>query len=177
VVTRIVARKNGHREWRSKAGFVRLSWTPFGIRYCRRYTGYINARNRVTGHLFQGRFGSVAMDEAHLLAAIRYVSLNPVTAKLVRKARDWPRSSVRAHLAGKDDVLVLVKPVLQRIKGFEDFLQTEADPEIQSRIESGQSIGRPLMEISVLKDLERKLKRPLLPKKRGPKAGSKRKKK
>ena len=32
----------------------------------RHYTGYINARMRVTGHLWQGRFSSVAMDEAHL---------------------------------------------------------------------------------------------------------------
>lgn len=44
----------------------------------RRYSAYINARLRVTGHLFQGRFGCVAMDEAHLLAAIRYIALNPV---------------------------------------------------------------------------------------------------
>ena len=29
----------------------------------RRYTGYINARRRTTGHLWQGRFASVAMDE------------------------------------------------------------------------------------------------------------------
>ena len=31
----------------------------------RHYTGYINARMRVTGHLWQGRFSSVAMDEPH----------------------------------------------------------------------------------------------------------------
>ena len=35
----------------------------------RRYSGYINARLRVTGHLFQGRFGCVAMDESHLMVA------------------------------------------------------------------------------------------------------------
>lgn len=43
----------------------------------RRSSGDINARLRVTGHLFQGRFGCVAMDEAHLLAAFRYVALIP----------------------------------------------------------------------------------------------------
>jgi len=32
----------------------------------RHYTGFINARMRVTGHLWQGRFSSVAMDEAHI---------------------------------------------------------------------------------------------------------------
>ena len=32
----------------------------------RRYTNFINARGRWTGHLFQNRFSSLAMDEAHL---------------------------------------------------------------------------------------------------------------
>ncbi|MEV9048104.1 transposase, partial [Klebsiella pneumoniae] len=31
-----------------------------------RYSGYINARHRWTGHLWQGRFSAVVMDEAHL---------------------------------------------------------------------------------------------------------------
>jgi hypothetical protein len=35
-------------------------------------------RARWTGHLFQSRFASVAMDDLHLLAAVSYVSLNPV---------------------------------------------------------------------------------------------------
>lgn len=56
----------------------------------RRYSGYINARLRVTGHLFQGRFGSIAMDEALLLAAFRYIAMNPVKARLVEQAADWP---------------------------------------------------------------------------------------
>jgi len=66
----------------------------------RRYTAHINARHRWTGHLWQGRFGSVAMDEAHLIAAARHVSLNSVRARLVAQAADWPWSSVRAHLNG-----------------------------------------------------------------------------
>jgi putative transposase len=37
----------------------------------RRYTGFINARNRWTGHLWQGRFGAVVMDEEHLGHAMR----------------------------------------------------------------------------------------------------------
>jgi REP element-mobilizing transposase RayT len=45
-------------------------WRTFGDLH-RRYTGYINARMRTTGHLWQGRFGSVAMDEAESFAALR----------------------------------------------------------------------------------------------------------
>src|SRR5271166_1980109 len=52
----------------------------------RRYSSVINARLRVTGHLFQSRFGSAAMDEEHLMAAARYVALNPVRARLVARA-------------------------------------------------------------------------------------------
>jgi putative transposase len=77
----------------------------------RLYAGFVNARARQTGHLFQGRFGSAALDEEHLMNAVRYVALNPVRARLVQRAEDWPHSSVRAHLAGRDDGLVRVKPL------------------------------------------------------------------
>src|SRR5215469_7239694 len=46
----------------------------------RRWANYVNARGRWRGHLFDGRFASVVMDEAHLQAAVRYVALNPVRA-------------------------------------------------------------------------------------------------
>ncbi len=81
----------------------------------RRYTIFINARGRWTGHLFQNRFASVAMDDRHLLAAVSYVSLNPVRAGLTQHAADWAWSSVRAFLAGKDDGLVAVRPVLGQV--------------------------------------------------------------
>ncbi len=49
----------------------------------RRNTARINQCFPWTGRLFQGRFGSVVMDEDHLVAAIRYVAVNPVRAGLV----------------------------------------------------------------------------------------------
>jgi putative transposase len=38
----------------------------------RRYAGQIHTRLKRTGHFWQGRFGAVAMDEAHLAAALPY---------------------------------------------------------------------------------------------------------
>ena len=55
----------------------------------RRYTNFIHARGRWTGHLFQNRFASVAMDESHLRSAVSYFSLNPVHARLVSRAEEW----------------------------------------------------------------------------------------
>jgi len=65
----------------------------------RRYTAFISTRGRWTGHLFQARFGSVAMDEAHLMAAFRYVALNPVKAKLAARAGDWTDFGDRLSIA------------------------------------------------------------------------------
>ncbi len=134
----------------------------------RRYTGFINARLRVTGHLFQGRFGSVALDEPHLIAAARYVALNPVRARLVARARDWPWSSVRAHLKGRDDGLVTVAPLIDRIDGrFADLIDAGPTSEQLAAIRAGETIGRPLGAPQFLDRLETKLGRRLRPGKRG----------
>ncbi|MGQ0659399.1 transposase [Sphingosinicella sp.] len=136
----------------------------------RRYTGFINARHRWTGHLWQGRFGAVVMDEAHLACAMRYVSLNPVRAKLVARAEDWPWSSVRAHLAGEDDELARVAPALDRYGRFADFLGASADDgEAWRALRRAETSGRPLGSAGWVADLEARTGRTLAAQKRGPK--------
>ena len=54
----------------------------------RRYTRRINFREKWRGYLWQGRFASFIMDEPYLLAAARYVELNPLRAELVANALD-----------------------------------------------------------------------------------------
>jgi putative transposase len=77
--------------------------------------------------LFQGRFGSLAMDEDHLIAAVRYVALNPVRAQLVARASEIITVTVRAHMAGVDDALVSVQPLRDRVANFADLLDTDPD--------------------------------------------------
>jgi putative transposase len=109
----------------------------------------------------------VAMDESHLVAAFRYVALNPVKAKLAATAADWPWSSTRAHLRRQDDGLVTVRPLLERVDRFADFLAIPADPEMVSALTKGRTIGRPLMGDHELGELEKRLGRTLRPGKRG----------
>jgi putative transposase len=135
----------------------------------RRYTGAINARFRWTGHLFQGRFGAVVMDEPHLLAAARYIALNPVVAGLVSRAEDWPWSSTRAQLAGEDDELATVAPLRALIPDFAGLLAMPTDAAVATRIERAPTIGRPLGRPERIAMLERRLGRPLAPRKPGPK--------
>src|SRR5271166_4310953 len=94
------------------------------------YAGAIQARRKRSGHFWQGRFGAVAMDEQHLAAALRYVSLNPVRARLVKRAQDWRWSSTRAHLRGRDDGLTALQPIRDRFPSFADLLATATDPEM-----------------------------------------------
>src|SRR5438132_8613200 len=99
----------------------------------RRYAGVIHARRRRTGHFWQGRFGAVALDEAHLAAALAYVSLNPVRARLVRRAQDWRWSSTRAHLTGKDDGITALAPIRERFPRFVDLLALAPDSDTFAR--------------------------------------------
>jgi putative transposase len=136
----------------------------------RHYTGFINARMRQTGHLWQGRFSSVAMDEEHLFAALRYVALNPVRARMVKRAEEWQWSSVHAHLAGKDDHVVTVTPALERVGDFAAFLGEDFDEAFTyAALRKAETLGRPIGSIEWLEDMEAKTGRALLPGKRGPK--------
>ena len=136
----------------------------------RRYTGYMNARMRTTGHLWQGRFGSVVMDEEHLAHAVRYVSLNPVRAGLVEQASDWRWSSVKAHLSGRDNELVKVAPVLDRYGDFKTFLTQEDDSsEAFMKLRQSETTGRPVGSEDWIDKLSALTGRELKPQKRGPK--------
>ena len=125
----------------------------------RRWSNFINARGRWRGHLFDGRFASAAMDEDHLISAVRYVALNPVRAGLVARAQDWPWSSVRAHLAGQDDGLATVRPVLDRVEDFAALIARGDDQAQFAAIRAAELTGRPLGTADFVADLERLLGR------------------
>lgn len=137
----------------------------------RHYTGFINARMRVTGHLWQGRFSSVAMDEGHLFAALRYVALNPVRARLAARAEEWRWSSTAALFAGADDHVVRVAPALERVGDFRAYLSQEFDEDFTyAELRKAETLGRPIGSRAWLKDMEAKSGHKLLPGKRGPKS-------
>ncbi|MES2339056.1 MAG: transposase [Pseudomonadota bacterium] len=144
-------------------------WRTF--RYVHRhYTGFINARMRVTGHLWQGRFSSVAMDEAHLVSALRYVALNPVRARLVDRAGDWAWSSTAAKLAGESTRFVDVAPAIERVGDFAAFLGEDFDEAMTyAAIRKAESVGCPVGSAEWLADMEARTGLTLAPRKRGPK--------
>ena len=65
----------------------------------------------VRRHLWQGRFASYVLDEPYLLTAARYIELNPVPAGLIESPSRYRWSSAAAHVRGRDDALVRVRPL------------------------------------------------------------------
>ncbi len=135
----------------------------------RRYTRHVNFREGWRGYLWQGRFASCPMDERHLLAAARYVELNPVRARLAAAAADWPWSSARAHLAGRDDEAVRVKPLLDLVPDWAAFLAGGLSEAERDAVRAGERTGRPLGSGTFTARLEKRLGRPLARQKPGPK--------
>ncbi len=68
------------------------------------YTQSVNRRHGLVGHLFQGRFKAILVQkESYLLELSRYVVLNPVRAKMVRRPENWRWSSYPAHIGIADN--------------------------------------------------------------------------
>ncbi|GAB3380089.1 transposase [Spongiibacter taiwanensis] len=128
----------------------------------RRYTRHVNARQGWRGHLWQERFHSFVMDERHLLATVKYVERNPVVAGLSRHPADWQWSSAKAHLAGRDDGLVKVSPMLDRITNWTDYLSAGHRDEA-AIIQQHTRTGRPLGSTNFIKNLEALTGKALMP--------------
>ena len=61
------------------------------------YTQGFNRAHQHVGHVFQGRYKAILVErDAYLLKLSRYVVLNPVRARMVRTADEWPWSNYRA---------------------------------------------------------------------------------
>ncbi len=140
----------------------------------RRYTRAVNLREQWSGYLWQGRFASFPMDEPHLLACARYVELNPVRARLAQTPEAWPWSSARAHLAGRDDGLATVAPLLELAPDWRDFLAGGLRADEHAAIRASERTGRALGAAGFIAGLEHRLGRPIARRKPGRKpAGGK----
>jgi len=138
----------------------------------RRYTRHINFREQWRGHLWQGRFASFLMDEKYLLTATRYIELNPVRAGLVSIPEEYPWSSAKAHMKGRNDDLVKVQPLLRMVDDWRQFLSGDVSDEEYELLQRHERTGRPLGSTSFIERLENKLSRILTPQKGGrPKKG------
>jgi len=90
------------------------------------YTQYFNRRHNKVGHLFQGRYHAIICDkDEYLLSLVRYIHLNPVRAKMVRKPEQFRYSGHGEYCGGKGAKIVdssLVLKVLGGRKAYRGFV-------------------------------------------------------
>jgi len=119
-----------------------------------RYTQFINRRHKKIGHLFQGRFKAILIQEkAYFLRLLRYIHMNPMRACLVKRLEAYRWSSHGAYLGNCTFKWLTTEYGLRkfadrmkeaRLKYREYVLQQELDEnikELSQGFDDGQILG------------------------------------
>jgi putative transposase len=90
-----------------------MQW--LGLTYTRRF----NLRHFRSGHLFQGRFKSIIVqNDAYLMRLSYYIHRNPLRAGIVERLADYDWSSYKAYAyGGKAPEWLITKPIFSQFKG------------------------------------------------------------
>jgi len=131
------------------------------------YTVYVNRKYQRSGHLLQGRFKGIIVDkDRYLIALSRYIHLNPVRAKLVKRPVDYPWTSYRAFIDQKvENSLVDTEETLsyfskrrnRAVRGYREFVEADEgkDENPFAKIEAGILLGEGAFKEKVLRLIER----------------------
>lgn len=108
-----------------------------------RYAADLRARQRTTGqgHVFEKRFWSDGIDgRRHFLSVLRYIEANPVRCGMVRRATDWPWSSIVLRQCEDDGLLDPLPHTLPST--WENFVNSEQPYDEIERIRRRDLGGR-----------------------------------
>ena len=111
------------------------------------YAQWFHRRYHRSGHLWQGRFFSCSLGADCLVTALAYVDLNPVRAGMVGWAEDYPWSSARPHVEGKDARGLIDCSAWAEVRGISNWQAMLREPlaeERARRIRSATQVGMPL---------------------------------
>jgi len=128
------------------------------------YTTYYNTKRKRCGHLFQGRYKSVLVDaDSYFLELTRYIHLNPVKAKIVTRAEEYPWSSYKGYLnkggdgvIDKSEIKSHIDMTTKQYRQFiDDGISKESDP--FKNVYAGFLLGKADFIKEKLKDLAEKI--------------------
>jgi len=124
------------------------------------YSRCFNQSRRRSGHLWQNRFYSAPLDQAHLVEALRYVDLNPVRARLTDDPLAYRWSSAQAHVSGQDAAGLIDPRAWRRICPRGDWQELLAparglDEEWAQRLRMATSTGKPFGNQAFVSRMER----------------------
>ncbi|MBI4685008.1 MAG: transposase [Nitrospirae bacterium] len=125
------------------------------------FTQYINRKYQRTGRLWESRYHSCIVDkDRYLWAVSRYVEQNPVRARIVKTAEDFPYSSANAHINGvKDDILREELFEETQRKDYRALIRSGISEKELNSIRYHTRTGKPLGSEEFIKKMEKKLER------------------
>jgi len=133
-----------------------------------KYAQYFHGKKGVTGHLWRGRFLSCMLDDQSVFEEVRFIENNPVRARLVERAEDYPWSSARHHVLGESDPVIMNGSFLNgEIKDWRAYLAERGDTPILTRTWHNLKTGRPAGDEGFVHALEKILGRRLIALPRG----------
>jgi putative transposase len=123
-----------------------------------------NSHETPSGHVWQGRYYSCPLDQAHLWEALRYTELNPIRAGLVAEAESWRWSSALAHCHKETDNGLLTMEPWQAHwseEAWREYLTAGEKESELAAIRRCTYTGRPLGTAEFIGVLEKKMLRRL----------------
>jgi putative transposase len=116
-----------------------------------KYVRYFHAKYGATGRLFGDRYFSACLDEEHLYEAIRYVELNPFSAKMESKPGEYRWSSALERLKVRSAYYLHKLPEYFEVNNWWAYLTENIDLEaVWSSIRSSTINGKPIGNIDFL---------------------------
>jgi len=130
-----------------------------GLTLC--YTQHVNRTYKRTGRLWESRYHSCIVDkDKYLWAVARYIEQNPIRAKIVSRAEEFPYSSARAHINGiKDEVLGEELFTEGQRKDYSKLVSSLGSEDEVIEIRLYTRTGRPLGSEQFISKMEKKLQR------------------
>jgi len=128
-----------------------------GVTLC--YTQHFNRKNGRTGRLWECRYHSTIIDrDSYLWTVAKYIENNPVRAGISEKPEDYPYSSARAHILGRNDRL-LNEPLFDKndLSAYKKIMKLEEDKRILEEIRKRTKLGKPLGDGGFLETLSERI--------------------
>jgi len=131
------------------------------------YTVYVNRKYQRSGHLLQGRFKGIIVDkDRYLVVLSRYIHLNPVRVKLVKRPIEYPWTSYRSFIDPKaenslvdtgETLLYFSKHRHKAIRAYRGFVEGDEgrDENPFGKMEAGILLGEGAFKAKVLRRIER----------------------
>jgi putative transposase len=118
------------------------------------YTRMINFKKGWQGHLWQGRFFSVPMDDEYFIKCVQYIELNPVRANICKDPIDYKWSSGRSHLGSQEDTIISVDHLLEMAPDWKSFLYQPIRADEFDILRKISRTGRPVGTMDFLENIE-----------------------